>query len=78
MNSQKYIETLETALGISVSIVFGDTSIDIKFQQDSAPCYKCADSMARLIKNGVDLLKNPSQSPNLNPIVNIITEKRME
>ena len=46
MNSQKYINVLETVLMPSLTCIFGDTNVrGIKFQQDSAPCHKSATTM---------------------------------
>lgn len=69
MNSQKYIEVLETALAPSNSLVFGDTNTDgVKFQQDNATCHKSALTMKWMSENGIELLDWPPQSPDLNPI----------
>lgn len=69
MNSEKYVNVLETALVPSLSSIFGDTNLNgVKFQQDNAPCHKSATTMRWFHENCIDLLDWPAQSPDLNPI----------
>jgi len=69
MNSQKYINVLETVLMPSLTRIFGDTNLDgVKFQQDNAPCHKSATMMRWFRDNNIVLLNWPAQSPDLNPI----------
>ena len=69
MNSQKYINVLETALMSLLTRIFGDTNLDgVKFQQDNAPCHKSATTKRWFRENNIVLLKWPAQSPDLNPI----------
>lgn len=69
MNSEKYINVLDTTLIPSLTSIYGDTNSDgVKFQQDNAPCHKSAVTMRWLSDNDVALLEWPAQSPDLNPI----------
>ena len=69
MNSQKYINVLETVLMPSLTNIFGDINVHgIKFQQDNAPCRKSATLMRWFKESNTVLLDWPAQSPDLNPI----------
>lgn len=69
MNSEKYINVLETALIPYLSRIFGDTNLDgVKFQQDNAPCHKSATTMRWFRDNGIVLLDWPAQSPHRTPL----------
>ena len=69
MNSQKYINVLETVLISFVNAHFCDTNVrGIKFQLGNVPCHKSATTMRWLKDSNTVLLDWPTQSPDLNPI----------
>lgn len=69
MNSEQYINVLESSFLPSLTRIFGDTNLDgVIYQQDNAPCHKSAVTMRWFKDNCVDLLEWPAQSPDLNPI----------
>ena len=69
MNSEKYINVLETVLISSLTHIFGDTNVrGITFQQVNAPCHKSAIKMRWFKDSNTILLDWPAQSPDLNPI----------
>lgn len=69
IDSEKYINVLESSLHSSFSILFGDTNLEgVKFQQDNAPCHKSRRTTQWFQENQVELLKWPAQSPDINPI----------
>ena len=45
------------------------------FMQDNAPCHKAKIVLSFLEEEGIVVMKWPPQSPNMNPVEKIITEK---
>ena len=69
MNSQKYINVLETVMMPLLMRIFGDTNVcGVNFQQDNASCHKSAIKMCWFKDSNIVLQDWPMQSPDLNPI----------
>ena len=57
MNTTKYINVLELALLLSFTTLFDDTNMDeVQFQQDNAPCDKCARTIELFRENCIEYL----------------------
>jgi len=69
MNSEKYIETLDSHLWPVVAKNFPNS--DYIFQDDNAPCHKSARTQAWKRENDIPTLNWPSQSPDVNVIENV-------
>lgn len=69
MNSEKYIQVLETRLLPTIQDHYGEVD-DIIFQDDSAPCHRSRAVNEYLNSVGVQRLTWPGNSPDLNPIEN--------
>ena len=66
MNARRYISVLDAHLRTFMNI-HGCTT----FQQDFAPCHKAKAVMKWFQTKGVNVLKWPGNSPDLNPIENL-------
>lgn len=68
MNTEKYIEVLQSCLEASAIKIFEEDEPDYYFQQDSAPCHVSKRAKNYFSEQNIRLLEWPSQSPDLNPI----------
>ena len=67
MDGQRFVQILEDELQLSVEH-FGGTGEDFIFQQDNDPKHTSKAANDWLKDHGFQVLKWPSQSPDLNPI----------
>ena len=69
MNAQKYKQSLQENLMSSVESL--ELLSDYIFQQDNEPKHTTKSMKKWLSENNVNILQSPSQSPDLNPIMNL-------
>jgi transposase len=70
INRYNYVETLENHLIPTRDLYFGENGHYI-FQQDGAPAHTARYTTAWLEENGIQVIKWPARSPDLNPIENV-------
>ncbi len=71
MNSEKYIKILRSELIPEVNFVKEKFEVDVKLMQDNAPCHTARAVSKFLEEHGIEFIKWPPYSPDLNPIENV-------
>ncbi|CAM4846293.1 unnamed protein product, partial [Rotaria magnacalcarata] len=71
LNGPAYINTIKEALPMFIHNAFDAGNQNWTYMQDNAPCHTSKYTMNWMKNNGINLVKWPASSPDLNPIENL-------